>query len=313
MSKIDVFMPAHNEEILIGETIASVHAQEISGKNTYTVTVIANGCTDATADTARQVIESLPVRDNLNFQVIELEKASKAHALNHALGQSNTDFFMYIDADVTFSPDCFEKVMESFDDPKVMLSGAEPHIKIPEQIAGTHLEGIFQVRDIVNRTPGRFLMPIGRMITFRKQVASQFSETVASEDNWITYRVVESNGWDAIKVVKGAEVYDVAPDNWADFLLQESRARATSIQLVKACPELAPLKEEGERLQRERNPPEKTREAALAQMAMQGLAPELFDEFSVTLEKIFQENSRLQQGLIRDDGTWKPVGSTKRR
>ena len=48
---ISIIIPAYNEESFIGDTLKSVFDSDFSG--TYEVLVICNGCTDKTAQIAR--------------------------------------------------------------------------------------------------------------------------------------------------------------------------------------------------------------------------------------------------------------------
>ena len=83
-----VVIPAHNEERTIGRGLARLLNGAPTG--TLDVVVVANACTDATADVARAS----------GVHVIETAVAGKAHALN--LGDADCTVFprLYLDADV---------------------------------------------------------------------------------------------------------------------------------------------------------------------------------------------------------------------
>jgi glycosyltransferase involved in cell wall biosynthesis len=81
-----VVVAAHDEAAVIGRCLDALLAQD----EPVEITVVANGCRDATADVARQ----RPVR------VLDLPEPGKARALNQ--GDAQTDGFprLYLDADI---------------------------------------------------------------------------------------------------------------------------------------------------------------------------------------------------------------------
>ena len=89
---LSVIIPAHNESALIGRLLAGLAVDE-----RLQLIVVANGCTDATAATARTI--------SPRITVVEIPEASKVAALN--AGDAATQVFprAYVDADVTVTPD----------------------------------------------------------------------------------------------------------------------------------------------------------------------------------------------------------------
>ena len=87
-------IPAHNESAVIADTLESL--LDSIGDQPVGVIVVCNGCTDDTADRAREFEPAVTV--------LETEVASKIHALN--LGDDCADRFprIYLDADVRVSP-----------------------------------------------------------------------------------------------------------------------------------------------------------------------------------------------------------------
>jgi len=97
---VDVVVPAHNEEASIGACLLSLIAQrDVSEIN---VVVVANGCSDRTAEVARGLEESLRAAGH-RLSVIELPSAGKARALNAAGPLLGGDIHVYLDADVVLS------------------------------------------------------------------------------------------------------------------------------------------------------------------------------------------------------------------
>ncbi|WP_229075074.1 glycosyltransferase [Actinoplanes sp. DH11] len=91
--RVDLVIPAHNEQALIGTCLAAVVAdvRDLDAR----IVVVANGCDDATADIARAVP---------GVTVLELPVASKPAALN-AAGEHLRDCpVVYLDADTVITP-----------------------------------------------------------------------------------------------------------------------------------------------------------------------------------------------------------------
>ena len=84
-----VVIAAHNEAAVIGRCLDALMCQD-SGEDPLDITVAANGCTDSTAQIARQ----------RGVRVVEVQEASKAIALN--VGDAAARGFprIYLDADI---------------------------------------------------------------------------------------------------------------------------------------------------------------------------------------------------------------------
>lgn len=95
VARASVIIPAHEEERAVRATVYAL--LESAQAAEYQVIVVANGCTDATADVARSAGAEL----GLPVQAVEIPEASKTAALN-AGDQIATAFpRVYLDADVT--------------------------------------------------------------------------------------------------------------------------------------------------------------------------------------------------------------------
>jgi 1,2-diacylglycerol 3-beta-glucosyltransferase len=101
-SRILVLIPAHNEEKLVGRCIASLSRQTYP-RRLRRITVIADNCSDRTADVARAHGASVLVRDDPNA-------LGKGHAVRWALDRVLTqerraDVIVMVDADSVAEPD----------------------------------------------------------------------------------------------------------------------------------------------------------------------------------------------------------------
>ncbi|MBD2451211.1 glycosyltransferase [Nostoc sp. FACHB-152] len=103
--KVTVLIPAHNEEAVIGNTIKHLQSQLIKQ---HQLVIIADNCTDATADIARE----------FGTQVIErhdLQNRGKGYALDYGLQfleSDPPDVVVFVDADCIVSPGAIESLSQ---------------------------------------------------------------------------------------------------------------------------------------------------------------------------------------------------------
>ncbi|WJL94735.1 glycosyltransferase [Microbacterium sp. ET2] len=117
MTALTVVVPAHDEEALIEGTlrrILSVPAGEID------LIVVANGCSDATAERARSVE---------GVRVIETARASKIAALNAGSDAVETYPVAFVDADVAVDGQVLLELARRLDDDAVALVAA-PRLRV---------------------------------------------------------------------------------------------------------------------------------------------------------------------------------------
>lgn len=115
---LGVVIPANNEAALIEECLAAVAASRWDGPPVQVV-VIANGCTDNTADVARAQAERFAARGWV-LRVIERAEGGKLAALNAGDAALQAPIRVYLDADVIVEPDLLGQLHEvlSFDQPR---------------------------------------------------------------------------------------------------------------------------------------------------------------------------------------------------
>ncbi|WP_412542021.1 glycosyltransferase [Longispora sp. K20-0274] len=98
---VSVLIPAHNDAAGLARLLP-----QLAGLD---VTVIANGCTDDTAEVARAA----------GVRVIELAEASKSAALNAGDAVATGFPRIYLDADVLVTAESIRALVTTFDDPRV--------------------------------------------------------------------------------------------------------------------------------------------------------------------------------------------------
>ena len=93
--KATALIPAHNEADTIGRCVAAVRASTYPLEK---IIVVADACTDDTAERARQA----------GATVVESDVKDKAGAQNTVLPSIDTELIVGFDADTFPEPDCVE-------------------------------------------------------------------------------------------------------------------------------------------------------------------------------------------------------------
>ena len=119
---ISVIIPAHNEAQVLGRTLAALVGEE-SAERDLEVIVVANGCTDATANVARALGERV--------RVVETTVASKTGALN--LGDALASGFprVYLDADIVISAASVRALCKILDTPRALAAAPRAELRFP--------------------------------------------------------------------------------------------------------------------------------------------------------------------------------------
>ena len=104
MALASLIIPAHNEATVLPATLDRLAGDPLAAS--VEVVVVANACTDSTAETARGFADRLP-----KLTVIETDTPGKANALN--LGDRAAQAFprIFLDADIVLGPDALEGML----------------------------------------------------------------------------------------------------------------------------------------------------------------------------------------------------------
>jgi cellulose synthase/poly-beta-1,6-N-acetylglucosamine synthase-like glycosyltransferase len=112
-----VVMPAHNEEAGIARSISSVQAQLSSDDM---LLVVADNCTDRTADVANALGATVIVRTDTT-------KVGKGHALAHGVQflkeHAKFDVIVFVDADCVFQEHCLSRLVLACDEHQRPIQG----------------------------------------------------------------------------------------------------------------------------------------------------------------------------------------------
>lgn len=117
---ISIVVPAHNESSVIARTLKPWVTGSVS--EDVSVVVVCNGCTDGTANNARQFGPTV--------RVVETEVASKTHALN--LGDEASSGFprIYVDADILITLDAIQALARRLERGDVLAVAPTPDLDL---------------------------------------------------------------------------------------------------------------------------------------------------------------------------------------
>jgi glycosyltransferase involved in cell wall biosynthesis len=171
---ISVVVPAHEEECWIGPTLAALRAAA-----PYEVVVVANGCTDRTADVARRH----------GARVLETPRPGVSRARNDGARATSGDVILFLDADTVLAAGALDAIAAVVpgraeygtcrvrpDRPSVRAVVATTLLAWGHRLAGTSLGVLFCTRALF-------------------EAAGGFDETmVAGEDNDLNARLRRLGG-----------------------------------------------------------------------------------------------------------------------
>tara|TARA_R110002153_G_scaffold273542_1_gene444740 strand:+ start:3885 stop:5747 length:1863 start_codon:yes stop_codon:yes gene_type:complete len=120
---LTVFIPAHNEEYIIADTIRAMDVAALHYDGKVKLLVMNNNSSDDTAGVAQDALDAC---EALVGEVIDVPKPGKANALNAGLDSVETEYCVRVDADTQLAPDAFRKAMRHFADPEVGVVGGVP-------------------------------------------------------------------------------------------------------------------------------------------------------------------------------------------
>jgi glycosyltransferase involved in cell wall biosynthesis len=98
---ISVIVPAHNEEAYLGATLEALNKQDYGN---FEIVVVANGCTDRTADVAREKCSRLVTLDG------------KGLGISRNLGgrMAAGELLVFLDADTILEPNALRTIAQQF-------------------------------------------------------------------------------------------------------------------------------------------------------------------------------------------------------
>lgn len=121
---VSVILPAHNEAGFISPTLAALIGSDIAGLAAEII-VVANGCTDATAEIARSH-EPAARAAGWGYSVIDSKEGGKPLALSLGDKAATGAVLVYLDADVIVTPGLIRALTAALDTDEPRYGGGTP-------------------------------------------------------------------------------------------------------------------------------------------------------------------------------------------
>lgn len=141
-----VVVPAYDEAATVQRCLRSLLRQDVVDR--VHVVVVANGCRDGTAEVARSLTETA-ARAGHHLDVLELERADKAAALDAGDRHLPHGPRVYLDADVILGPGALSALQQALADDRALLVAPEQRFIWPRSrlirdylVARSHLVGM---------------------------------------------------------------------------------------------------------------------------------------------------------------------------
>lgn len=211
---ISVVIPAHNEENVIGRCLSAL--LDAAEPNELEVVVACNGCTDRTAEKAREF--GAPV------QVVEIDQASKTAALN-AADQVATAFpRLYVDADVVLPLESARKVAAELDRGEYVLASPVAHTDTSASSAAVRA-----FYDVWLSLPYNQVMVGTGVYALSREGRARFGEfpDIIADDGFVRSRFFPRER----VAVEDAPVDVYAPLSFSDLIRVKTRGRVGGYQL----------------------------------------------------------------------------------
>jgi cellulose synthase/poly-beta-1,6-N-acetylglucosamine synthase-like glycosyltransferase len=220
---ITVAIPAWNEAACIAQTIESVLAMKYPKEKLH-VTIINDGSTDNTKAVAEQTIAKHPDR---HITLINKKNAGKGAALNTAIQQCKTPYFVVMDADSIIDKNALKLMLPAFDSENVAV--VLPSLKVyqPQNILQKmqwyeYLINMFY-KELMGKLHCVHVAP-GPFSVYKTEVlrtVGGFDEHNITEDLEMAIRLQKNNY--VLKQTLDAEVRTIAPDTLKGLYNQRKR------------------------------------------------------------------------------------------
>ena len=186
-ARLLVFIPAHNEELLLEPCVRSLCSQAYPSSH-LSVVVIADNCTDSTATVARSA-------GALCLERTDLERKGKPRAIAWALDQidyRSYDAMIIIDADTVVDPDFASHIARV---PDLRNRAVQPYngIRNPGDSALTRMGAVFTT--------------IRYALQFRLKSAAGLNLPLMGNGMCVGTAVLAERGWTAFSICEDWEFY----------------------------------------------------------------------------------------------------------
>lgn len=225
---VSVLLPAHNGEGWIQQKLESIQGLAYPAEKLH-VLVIADGCTDRTAEIARR----FPV------ELIELpQKSGKAAALNRGMEHAQSEILFFTDVRQPLEPDALQQLVNHFADPRVGVVTGELIIRdgttLEEANIGLYWKYEKWIRKHLSQVDS-VLGATGCIYAMRRSLAKPLPAGTLLDDVHLPMHAFFAGS--RIVMEERARAYDIPTGLEAEFW-RKVRTQAGIYQLLRHFPQL---------------------------------------------------------------------------
>ena len=214
---VSIVVPAHNEAENIRYVLKSLLEQVTSVARIVEIMVVASGCTDDTAEVARQIGRGRP---GMHVHVQE-RREGKVAAINAYLRvrDPRAEVVVMCSGDLLVAPDVVEKIVRCLrDDPKVGMVGARP---VPNNDTKTVVGKMVTLLWEMHHRVSLEVPKMGELVAFRANLVEHVSE-LSVVDEASVEDIVRSKGY-TLAYVPDAIVTNHGPERFSEYFEQRRR------------------------------------------------------------------------------------------
>lgn len=241
--KVSLLVPCYNEEKNVSKTLQSILNLDYPKEN-LEIIVIDDGSKDRTLEIA----QNFATKD-IRIKVFHKENGGKYTALNLGIAKATSQYIGTVDADSFLHKNSLKKIMEQFENPKVMAVISSVRIANPttilegvqyvEYLMGNFLKKVFSFLNGINVVPG----PLS---VFNKKVFDKiglYRKAHQTEDLEMAFRMQKNNM--LITQAVDAIVYTQGCKTFKALLKQRLRWNKGGLLNYKDYPELLNVNKHG--------------------------------------------------------------------
>ncbi len=233
---VAVFIPAHNEEIVIANTLEAMARLEYPGK--LDIYVLNDNSSDNTGLIATEFSK---VFSNIHHILVPKgEPKGKSRVLNYGLSISKSEYFVVYDADNEPEPDALRRLVEAAENTE-NAAGAVGYVKTKNMYKNslTRMIGLeFQVFQLLMQCGRWALFKLGSLAGTNMLVKREIIESLGkydvyalAEDAELTVRITAA-GY-LLPVVPSSRTWEQEPEKMRIFIKQRTRWLTGNIYLLE--------------------------------------------------------------------------------
>jgi cellulose synthase/poly-beta-1,6-N-acetylglucosamine synthase-like glycosyltransferase len=214
---VSIVVPAYNEGANIGRLLTALLEQQARVARVVEIVVVASGCTDNTAEVARDLGRGRP---GMHVHVQE-RRAGKVAAINAylKLRDPRAEVTVVCSADLDVARDVIEKMVVSLrDHPEVGMVGARP---VPNNDASKFVGRMVRVLWDLHHRVALEVPKMGEIVAFRSHLVEYVSELSVVDEASIE-DIVRAKGYQ-LGYVPEAIVTNHGPENIREYFEQRRR------------------------------------------------------------------------------------------